>query len=164
MSSDPYESAAGRSKLPIRDQVSSGGVVFRQFGSIPEVALISVGRACRWQLPKGTVDPGETPEITAIREVREETGLSAELLEPIDTIEYWYVGRNRSGAVRFHKRVHFYLLRFVQGSVRDHDREVNEARWIPLHEALVMLTFPNERDILAQARVMIERLAQPNAT
>lgn len=145
-------------KLQVFDQVSSGGVAFRVSAAGTEVALISVGPEKRWQLPKGLVDAGEAPEVTALREVREEAGIKTELLERIDTIEYWYVGNKGKQRVRFHKFVHFFLLRYLSGQVQDHDREVNEARWIPIHEAKKMLAFKSEKQALEKAMVLIKAL------
>ncbi|HEY9283600.1 MAG TPA: NUDIX hydrolase [Pyrinomonadaceae bacterium] len=141
-----------------QEQVSAGGVVFRRHGRAVEVALISVGEKARWQLPKGLVGGGESPEQAALREVREETGLDGELVAPIETIEYWYVGGGaRAGTrVRFHKFVHFYLLRYAAGEPSDHDHEVNEARWIEIAVAAGMLAFKGERAVLRRAREMIE--------
>lgn len=136
--------------LPTRRQVSAGGVVFRG----REVALIRVSRG-RWQLPKGRVEPGEAPEAAAAREVREETGLEAELVAPLATVEYWYVSKDEG--VRYHKLVHFYLFRYVSGDVADHDQEVEEARWVDLDEAARLLTFANERKVLARAAETIAR-------
>ncbi len=155
MSDSAYPRSSYEDSLPVREQVSSGGVVYRRGEDGVEVALIAVGRARRWQLPKGTLDPGETLEITALREVREETGLTAEIVAPLQTIEYWYVGHSRRGAVRFHKRVSFYLLSYRSGEVSDHDREVVEARWVPIKDALRMLTFKNEQHVLQLADEMI---------
>jgi 8-oxo-dGTP pyrophosphatase MutT (NUDIX family) len=139
-----------------KTQVSAGGVLFRRSGRLTEVALISVGEQNRWQLPKGLVDAGESPADAALREAREETGLDAELVTPIEKIEYWYFSKERGARVRFHKFVHFYLLRFTSGDVRDHDAEVNEARWIEIDEAIRMLAFKGERAIVERAREMIE--------
>ncbi|MDO6389516.1 NUDIX hydrolase [Pontibacter sp. BT731] len=144
--------------IPTLEQVSSGGVVFRQGVSGMEVALISVGKPERWQLPKGIVDPGETPEVTAVREVREETGVTATLVEKIDTIEYWYVGDKAGQRVRFHKFVHFFLLAYQSGDIGQHDWEVNEARWVDLQAAKALLSFKSERQALEKAERLIEAL------
>ena len=145
--------------LPVRDQTSAGGVAFRDAarGEGTEVALVLVGVKRRWQLPKGIIDAGETPEETARREVREEAGIESQVAAPIETIEYWYVGDDRGTRVRFHKRVHFFLLRATGGDVRDHDREVLEARWVKAAEAGAMLAFPTERRVLARALELLAR-------
>jgi 8-oxo-dGTP pyrophosphatase MutT (NUDIX family) len=144
-------------RLPIVRQVSAGGVVYRRAAGGLEVALIRVGPKQRWQLPKGIVDEGEEPERTAVREVREEAGVEARIVAPLDVIEYWYVGTERNnGRVRFHKFVHLFLLEYEHGEVADHDHEVNEARWVSLTEAETMLSFESERKAMKQAVTLLE--------
>jgi 8-oxo-dGTP diphosphatase len=142
-------------KVPVKEQVSAGGVVFRGDKGSVEVVIVSVGGQNRWQLPKGLVDKGENPEIAAVREAREEGGVSSEVVQPIETIEYWYVGLDNGIKVRFHKRVHFYLLRYASGDTKDHDWEVNEARWVPIEDAASQLAFDNERRVMDTARELV---------
>ena len=139
------------------DQVSAGGVAFRWQGSEPEITIVLMKPKLRWQLPKGIVDPGESPETTALREVREEAGIETELLHLIETIEYWYRSKKYGKPVRFHKFVHFYLLEYKGGDVSDHDLEVEEARWVRLEEAIKMLAFKSEREVVEKAREMISK-------
>jgi 8-oxo-dGTP pyrophosphatase MutT (NUDIX family) len=149
-------------RLPIVRQVSAGGVVYRRAAGRLEVALIRVGPKQRWQLPKGIVDEGEEPEGTAVREVREEAGVEARIVAPLDIIEYWYVGSERSKErVRFHKFVHLFLLEYEQGDVADHDQEVDEARWVSIAEAEAMLSFESERKAMNQAALLVRRRSQP---
>lgn len=136
-------------------QVSAGGVVYRKRKSGGEFAIIKVGPVIRWQLPKGIVDEGETPEQAAIREVREEAGLNAKIESKLETIEYWYVSGGKTDKVRYHKFVHFYLMKYVSGKTDDHDHEVIEARWVPAVDALRMLSFKSERDLVEKALQMI---------
>lgn len=117
---------------------------------------MKVGLKGRWQLPKGIVDEGEEPEETAVREVREEAGVDARLVAPIEVIEYWYVGNDPGGVrVRFHKFVHLYLLEYLRGDVADHDFEVEEARWVALEEAADKLAFESERKAMRRAVELI---------
>jgi len=119
-----------------------------------EVLLIAP-RPGRWQLPKGHVEPGEAPPETAVREVREETGVRARVLAPLPSIDYTY---DVEGRVRIHKRVDYYLMAYLDGSERDSDpREVMTARWYPWDEAVAQLSFDNEREVVRSA----QRLAAP---
>ena len=145
-----------QTKIATLDQVSAGGVAFRWKDSEPEIAIVAVKPKLRWQLPKGIVDPGESPEVTAIREVKEEAGVETDRLALIETIEYWYRSVNYGKPVRYHKFVHFYLLQYRSGDVSEHDHEIEEARWVSFEEALEMLEFKNEREVVEKAREMIE--------
>jgi len=137
------------------DQVSAGGVAFHWRDSDPEMAIVSVKPSLRWQLPKGIVDPGESPEMTAVREVREEAGIETELVSLIETIEYWNRTVRYGKPVRYHKFVHFHLLQYRSGDVSDHDHEIEEARWVSFDQAIEMLTFESERREVEKAREMI---------
>ena len=154
---DPAES---KPKVRTEDQVSAGGVAFRRRGRIIEVAIVSVNPSRRWQLPKGLVDPGETPEITGVREVREEAGIETDLIELIETIEYWYRSVLGGKPVRYHKFVHFYLLAYRSGDVSQHDYEVAEARWVTPKQALEMLAFESEGSVVQRAVEMIAGLGE----
>lgn len=151
----PEQRKKSGAKLPVKDQISAGGVVFRGEKGAAEVVIISVGGQNRWQLPKGLVEKGEQPEITAVREAREEAGVESEVVQPLETIEYWYAGLEGGERVRFHKRVHFYLLRYLAGDTGDHDWEVNEARWVPIDNATRQLTFDSERRVMERAQQLI---------
>lgn len=132
-------------------EISSGGVVYRKRGKRLDVALIAVGEPPRWQLPKGLVDAGERPEETARREVREETGIESSVVASLDRIGYWYQRTERGTRVRVRKFVHFFLLKYRSGSVRNHDHEVHDAKWFPLADAAQLLAFPGERAVLTEA-------------
>ena len=144
--------------VPTETQVSAGGVAYRRQGDRIEVALISVGPGPRWQLPKGTMIEGETYEETALREVREEAGIETEVVAELDQVEYWFYATQQGKRTRFHKFVHFFLLRYRAGDVNDHDHEVNEARWVDLERALGILAFDSDRKLVARAAELIQQL------
>ena len=125
---------------PLRE-TSFGGVVLR---GEHVLVITPIGKRRVTGLPKGGANPGETPEQTAAREVREETGVTAAVREPLGDVNYWY---RRSGR-RVYKTVHFYLCDYVSGSTDDHDHEVEEARWIPLANAVTTLSYPGERALI----------------
>lgn len=152
------DKAASKFRFHTVEQVSAGGVAFRKSDSGHEIVVISVKPSLRWQLPKGLVDESESTEVAALREVREEAGIEAELIEKIETIEYWYFGNQKGERVRFHKFVHFFLMKYIAGDVADHDHEVTEARWVKLDEAIEMLDFENEKEIVKKAVILIEKL------
>ena len=146
--------AAG--KIPTLTQVSAGGAVIRGQPPVTQVALISVGDPARWQLPKGLVDPGETPELAATREVREEAGVEAKITDSIETVEYWYQSTSAGKRTRYHKFVHFFQMDYVSGDVSNHDHEVHKAQWFDLSEAIEAIAFKSERGVLQK---IADRLA-----
>ena len=137
-------------------RISSGGVVFRPAGAGYEVALIRVARADRdaWALPKGWVEKGEDLEQTAVREVREETGLDAKVLRKLGEITYEF--NSKTDRSRIVKTVHLFLMEHLGGSTANHDDEVEEVRWFPLEDALRALTHKNEREMLEKAMSLIQ--------
>jgi 8-oxo-dGTP pyrophosphatase MutT (NUDIX family) len=140
-------------------EVSAGGVIYRRTRRGIAVCLIATKGGTRWQLPKGKREPGESLEATAAREVAEETGLSGTVGPRLDKIDLWFTGRENGRPVRHHKLVYFYLLQYRRGSTRDHDREVDDARWFDAGEALERLSFPSERRVVARALELIQDAA-----
>lgn len=131
-------------------EVSAGGVIYRRSSDDYEVALIHVRH--RWGLPKGHVEEGERDEEAALREVREETGLEGKLIRRLGDIRYSYRDKTKEGEpIRIHKRVHFFLLRYLKGDVRDHDHEADEVRWFPVDQAIKQLKFATERKVVHRA-------------
>lgn len=152
-------------------EVSAGGVIYRRHEGAIEVALIHVRN--RWGLPKGHVEAGERFGETAVREVREETGLEGRVNGKLGEIRYSYRGKTAEGEpIRVNKRVHFYLLRYLKGDVCDHDHEVDEACWLPIEEAIGRLRFATDRRmvrkalgvLLARERKRIRSLSEPPAS
>ena len=135
-------------------EFSAGGLVIRRFRGRPFVAAVRVKGGTVLALPKGHIDPGESAAEAARREVREEAGVEAALVEKLGDVRYWYV---RRGSGRVMKNVAFFLFRYRSGSVRDHDHEVDSAEWVPLEDAPRVLAYKGEREM---AEAALSRLAQ----
>lgn len=141
--------------METKDAVSAGGVIFRKSHERLEVTLIARKSRSVWCLPKGAVELNESLEDAAMREVFEETGLKGEMIQKIGQIDYWFYWQ--PDEVRYHKFVHFYLLKYLEGDTENHDHEVDEARWFPIDEAVKKLTFETERGIVEKARAILKK-------
>jgi ADP-ribose pyrophosphatase YjhB (NUDIX family) len=149
------KNSPGGGKPRVKEPVSSGGVVYRWEEGRLEVVLCGRDEPVRWSLPKGTPDPGETLEETALREVQEETGLEPVIEDRIRSIDYWF--SDKDNEVRYHKTVHFYLMRSVGGDTSLHDPEFDVVRWFTYEEGVDSLAYPNEADVLRKAFNLISQ-------
>jgi 8-oxo-dGTP pyrophosphatase MutT (NUDIX family) len=146
--------APRRPKILTTREVSSGGVVYRRGDDGIEVVLAS--RRTRrgqlaWGLAKGGIETGESREQAAIREVREETGLTAEIEADLGDTKYMYVWDE----IRIRKTVHFFLMRHTGGDIDDRDDEMEEIRWFPLERAIKRAAYRGERDMLMKASELL---------
>ena len=136
-------------------EFSAGGVVIR---GEELVVIVPARRGPRGAkvlaLPKGHPEPGESAAEGALREVREEAGVTGELRESLGVVEYTYERGHRQIA----KRVEFFLIEYREGDPADHDHEVEQARWMPLREAATALTYPGEREVVS--RVLSRRASE----
>ena len=138
------------------NEVSAGGLVLNPDTDPAMGALI--GKLSRrgtliWALPKGKVEPGETLEHTAVREVQEETGIIGEILAPLGNVQYWFI----SGGKQIHKTVHHFLLRATGGALSDADVEVTKVAWVPLTKIPQRLSHPDERALMDQVPALWEQ-------
>ena len=136
-------------------EFSAGGVVVNDAHEV--VVIVPTRRSADGSkvlaLPKGHPDGSESPVEAALREVREEAGVDAEVVGSLGEVRYWY---QRDGR-RIAKVVEFFLLRYVSGDVDDHDHEVEHARWIPAGEAVETLTYAGERHMVRQALARLQQ-------
>lgn len=136
--------------MQTRHEVSAGGVVYRKGDTGIEICL-AARRTRRgdlvWGLPKGAIEPDETPEAAAVREVLEETGLEAEIEGDLGTIRYFYVWEG----ARVRKQVRFFLMRATGGDVSSHDEEMEDVRWFPMRRATKRAAYRGEREVIERA-------------
>ena len=135
-------------RLPVVREVSAGGLVVDDPRAPAAGVLIAhrVRAGIAWTLPKGHLEPGESEEQAAVREVAEETGLTARVVAPLGTLDYWFVADAR----RIHKWVHHYVLAGAEGRLHTADVEVEDVAWVPLGEIADRLRYPDEKALVAR--------------
>lgn len=148
-------------KVEWKREFSAGGVVFRkdQDGNIFLLLIEPKGPnwgppAGYWTYPKGRIgdnDQNDTPESAAVREVREEGGVDARILEKLGDIKYTFQWEGKN----VFKIVTYYLMEYLAGDPKDHDHEVADARWWPIEEVESMLKFSHDKKILKKALTKI---------
>jgi len=139
----------------IRYLHSAGGIIFRRSGDLVEVALIATKKKTVWTLPKGIIDKNESPEMAAVREIQEETGLTGAIVEQIGEKSYWFYLKDENAKCK--KTVTYFLVEYISGDTSNFSWEVDEARWFPIEEASGLLSYRSDREVLFRA---IEKLAQ----
>lgn len=137
---------------PARAEICAGGVVYRRAGGGFEMALAEerdrLTGAANTRLAKGHVEPTETPETAAIREVREEIGIAAEIVAALGSVHYTYV----EAGVRVAKEVHFFLMEASSEEPAPLDGEMQRMYWCAAERAAARLTFETERRIVERAQ------------
>ena len=140
--------ASARRRLRRVEETSAGGLVIDSRDADRARAAL-IGRTDRrgrllWSLPKGHVEPGETTEDAAVREVAEETGITSQVVAELGTIDFWFVADGR----RIHKTVHHFLMMATDGELSADDVEVEEVAWVLLGELPKRLAYADERRLI----------------
>jgi len=140
--------------MELKWEFSAGGVVYKKEDEKIYVLLIRVKN--RWSFPKGNIEREEQREMAALREVKEETGVDAEVIDFLGEIEYWY----SLHGYKIHKFVYYYLMRYKSGEIVPQKEEIDEAQFVPLEEAERMLTYDNDKKILQRAINKLKELGE----
>jgi 8-oxo-dGTP pyrophosphatase MutT (NUDIX family) len=146
------DARAARRPRRIKHERSAGGLVLRRENGEYEGLLIGRSTPRIWSFPKGHVEPSETIEAAATREVQEETAIEASIIEKLSDIRYWFY----SNKVKHSKVVHFFLMRYIGGTPKPQAGEVDETTWVPLGKLLDVLTHLNERRLVGMAQRIVD--------
>jgi 8-oxo-dGTP diphosphatase len=135
--------------------LAAGGIIIDAESGSPRVLLVHRPRYDDWSFPKGKLDPGETVEQAAVREVEEETGLTCRIIRKAATLRYAYRTRNK-GALR-PKKVHYFLMQRASGDIHVPGEEVDKAEWFDIDDAIRKLSYEQDRKLLTSLQAMIRR-------
>lgn len=138
---------------PVKTAVSAGGIVYKIEKGKVFFALVSP-RPGIWTLPKGLIE-NESIKDTALREVKEEAGITGEIEANLGQIDYWFAEKEER--VRIHKYVHYFLIKYLSGDISDHDWEIEEARWIEASEVEKYLSYPSDKKVVSKALSYLHR-------
>ena len=142
-----------RPRPPV-EETSAGGLVVDSGFAVPVIARRGRHGGLRWSLPKGHIEPDETAEQAAVREIREETGIVGRILAKVGSIDFRFFADGRY----IHKTVHHYLLEYVSGELCADDHEVAFVEWVPLAELPTRLAYADERGLVDRARALVDGL------
>lgn len=144
---------AQKSSKLIRE-FSSGGIIFKDKNQVLLIQNSSIKnkKITYWGFPKGHINPGEKSPDAAKREVREETGIEVEIIDKIGDSKYVYT---RDG-VKIFKVVIIFLMKYMSGDPAPQEGEILDVRWFAPEEALKILSFSHDRELLKKALEMVE--------
>lgn len=136
-------------------EFSAGGVVYKKKNGKTDILLAQHSKHHGWVFPKGLIGDtkeNETKEETALREVEEETGAQARIVQPLSSITYWYQWENE----KIKKTVYYFLMEYIGGDITKHDHEMEEVEWLPFNEVEKRLTYPSDKNVWQEVQNMIK--------
>ena len=136
----------------IYDRISAGGLVYRKNHSVIYFVLCYKNKTNRWHLPKGTQEFNESICNTAIREVKEETGLEVKIKVFLSNIYYKFIDNQKN---MLNKKVAFYIMEAIDGSFKNHDKEFDKIIWANSNEAIKLLKYTNEKKLVTKATLLV---------
>lgn len=134
-------------------EFSAGGIVYQKSANKTLILLCQHSGHHGWVFPKGHIDKPETKEQAALREVVEETGITGEIIKPLEPIQYWFV----QDGVKIKKTVYYFLMSYAAGSIEDHDDEMEKVEWLHIEEVANRLTYPSDQKVWAATKQLITK-------
>ncbi len=156
----PTKSAKTQNDI-MRYEFSAGGVVYKIDGNSIFILVSQHSYHHGWVFPKGLIGDkehlkGEEKEDTAVREVKEEVGADAEIIEPVAPVTYWY----KFGDEKIKKTVYYFVMKYIGGDITQHDHEMEAVEWLPMDEVLGRLSYKSDKTVFNEARPIIEKLTK----
>lgn len=146
-------------------EFSAGGIVYKHEGGRTSILVAQHSQHHGWVFPKGLIGDrikGEKKENTAIREVEEETGIKAKIMQSLEPVTYWYVLKGdpsaSSGQEKVKKTVYYFLMKYLSGDIKNHDHEMENVEWLPLEEVEKRLTYKSDKEAWREAKGLITKL------
>ncbi len=136
-------------------EFSAGGIVFNKKNKQIEVLLCQHSQHHGWVFPKGLIGDkkkGEKKEETAVREVEEETGIKAKIVESLSSISYWYVFEGE----KIKKTVYYFIMECTGGDISKHDHEMEQVEWLPIKKVEERLSYKSDKEVWKEAKKLIE--------
>lgn len=132
-------------------EFSAGGIVYKKEGPTTLILVCQHSQHHGWVFPKGFIGDkiqGETKENTALREVKEETGIEGKILKTLTPSEYWY----QMDGIKRKKTVYYFLMNYVRGDTHDHDLEMENVEWLPMEKVAERLTYESDKKVWEEAK------------
>ncbi len=147
-----FESPRARHLIMFKFEESAGGIVFKKEKDTTYVLVTQHSAHHGWVFPKGLIDSGEDRPTTALREVKEEGGVEAKIIQELKPVEYFY--KIESHTIK--KKVTYFLMEYLSGNIEDHDWEMEAAEWLPLEKVEERLSYKTDKQVFQQAKAILE--------
>ena len=132
---------------------SAGGIVFKKEDSQIYILITQHSQHHGWIFPKGLIEPPENPKTTAVREVSEEGGVVAKIVQELPPTEYFY----QHGGDKIKKKVTYFLMEYVSGDPGDHDWEMEDAKWVSVEKVEELLTYNSDKEVFQKAKKILKK-------
>ncbi len=141
----------------MKSEFSAGGIIYKKENSLTWILVCQHSQHHGWVFPKGVIGDhveNESKEATALREVKEETGVLGKIILPLSPVTYWYVWNNE----KIKKTVSYFLMEYISGDISQHDTEMENVEWLPLDKVKKRLTYKADKKVLLETNEFFQIL------